>query len=92
VPASHGCIRLTNWDAIALAHLVRKGTLWNAFFDLPGHPIARCRGFDVTIMPLPLITVLIVYGISASKDGTFDTKWYRPLDFVLAGRPPVSVR
>jgi lipoprotein-anchoring transpeptidase ErfK/SrfK len=24
--ASHGCIRLTNWDALALAHLVRKGT------------------------------------------------------------------
>jgi lipoprotein-anchoring transpeptidase ErfK/SrfK len=24
--ASHGCIRLTNWDAIALAQLVRKGT------------------------------------------------------------------
>jgi lipoprotein-anchoring transpeptidase ErfK/SrfK len=24
--ASHGCIRLTNWDALALAQLVRKGT------------------------------------------------------------------
>jgi len=24
--ASHGCIRLTNWDALALAHLVHKGT------------------------------------------------------------------
>jgi len=24
--ASHGCIRLTNWGALALAHLVRKGT------------------------------------------------------------------
>jgi lipoprotein-anchoring transpeptidase ErfK/SrfK len=24
--ASHGCVRLTNWDALALAHLVRKGT------------------------------------------------------------------
>ena len=23
---SHGCIRLTNWDALALAKLVRKGT------------------------------------------------------------------
>jgi lipoprotein-anchoring transpeptidase ErfK/SrfK len=25
--ASHGCIRLTNWDALALAAMVRKGTL-----------------------------------------------------------------
>jgi lipoprotein-anchoring transpeptidase ErfK/SrfK len=24
--ASHSCIRLTNWDALALAHIVRKGT------------------------------------------------------------------
>ena len=24
---SHGCVRLTNWDAIALANLVRKGTV-----------------------------------------------------------------
>jgi lipoprotein-anchoring transpeptidase ErfK/SrfK len=24
--ASHGCIRLTNWDALALARMVRKGT------------------------------------------------------------------
>jgi lipoprotein-anchoring transpeptidase ErfK/SrfK len=24
--ASHGCIRLTNWDALTLAQLVRKGT------------------------------------------------------------------
>ena len=24
--ASHGCVRLTNWDALALAKLVRKGT------------------------------------------------------------------
>jgi lipoprotein-anchoring transpeptidase ErfK/SrfK len=23
---SHGCVRLTNWDVIALAHMVRKGT------------------------------------------------------------------
>jgi lipoprotein-anchoring transpeptidase ErfK/SrfK len=23
---SHGCIHLTNWDALALAHLVKKGT------------------------------------------------------------------
>ena len=23
---SHGCIRLTNWDALALAKLVHKGT------------------------------------------------------------------
>ena len=23
---SHGCIRLTNWDALALARLVKKGT------------------------------------------------------------------
>jgi lipoprotein-anchoring transpeptidase ErfK/SrfK len=23
---SHGCIRLTNWDAVALGKLVRKGT------------------------------------------------------------------
>jgi lipoprotein-anchoring transpeptidase ErfK/SrfK len=23
---SHGCIRLTNWDALALARLVHKGT------------------------------------------------------------------
>jgi lipoprotein-anchoring transpeptidase ErfK/SrfK len=23
---SHGCVRLTNWDALALAHLVKKGT------------------------------------------------------------------
>jgi lipoprotein-anchoring transpeptidase ErfK/SrfK len=23
---SHGCVRLTNWDALALAKLVRKGT------------------------------------------------------------------
>ena len=23
---SHGCLRLTNWDALALAKLVRKGT------------------------------------------------------------------
>ena len=23
---SHGCIRLTNWDALALATMVRKGT------------------------------------------------------------------
>lgn len=25
--ASHGCVRLTNWDALALAAMVRKGTL-----------------------------------------------------------------
>jgi lipoprotein-anchoring transpeptidase ErfK/SrfK len=24
---SHGCVRLTNWDALALAHMVRKGTV-----------------------------------------------------------------
>src|SRR5262249_8899496 len=24
--ASHGCVRLTNWDALALAQLVHKGT------------------------------------------------------------------
>jgi lipoprotein-anchoring transpeptidase ErfK/SrfK len=24
--ASHGCVRLTNWDALALAHMVRRGT------------------------------------------------------------------
>ena len=24
---SHGCVRLTNWDALALAKLVRKGTV-----------------------------------------------------------------
>jgi lipoprotein-anchoring transpeptidase ErfK/SrfK len=23
---SHGCIHLTNWDALALAHLIKKGT------------------------------------------------------------------
>ena len=23
---SHGCVRLTNWDAITLGHLVAKGT------------------------------------------------------------------
>ena len=23
---SHGCIRLTNWDALALARMVKKGT------------------------------------------------------------------
>ena len=23
---SHGCVRLTNWDALALARLMRKGT------------------------------------------------------------------
>ncbi|HEX2215610.1 MAG TPA: L,D-transpeptidase [Xanthobacteraceae bacterium] len=23
---SHGCVRLTNWDALALAHMVKKGT------------------------------------------------------------------
>jgi lipoprotein-anchoring transpeptidase ErfK/SrfK len=23
---SHGCVRLTNWDALALARLVKKGT------------------------------------------------------------------
>ena len=23
---SHGCVRLTNWDVVALAHMVRKGT------------------------------------------------------------------
>ena len=23
--ASHGCVRLTNWDALALAKMVRKG-------------------------------------------------------------------
>ena len=23
--ASHGCVRLTNWDALALARMVRKG-------------------------------------------------------------------
>ena len=23
---SHGCVHLTNWDALALAHLVKKGT------------------------------------------------------------------
>ena len=25
--ASHGCVRLTNWDALALAHMVRRGTV-----------------------------------------------------------------
>src|SRR5262249_11682175 len=25
-PASHGCVRLTNWDAMKLAGLVRPGT------------------------------------------------------------------
>jgi len=25
--ASHGCVRLTNWDALALAGMVKKGTL-----------------------------------------------------------------
>jgi lipoprotein-anchoring transpeptidase ErfK/SrfK len=25
--ASHGCVRLTNWDALALARMVRKGTI-----------------------------------------------------------------
>jgi lipoprotein-anchoring transpeptidase ErfK/SrfK len=25
--ASHGCVRMTNWDAVALAKLVRKGTV-----------------------------------------------------------------
>ena len=25
--ASHGCVRMTNWDARALAHLVRRGTI-----------------------------------------------------------------
>jgi lipoprotein-anchoring transpeptidase ErfK/SrfK len=24
---SHGCVRMTNWDALALALLVRKGTV-----------------------------------------------------------------
>ena len=24
---SHGCVRMTNWDALALASLVRKGTV-----------------------------------------------------------------
>jgi lipoprotein-anchoring transpeptidase ErfK/SrfK len=24
--ASHGCVRLTNWDAAALGHAVKKGT------------------------------------------------------------------
>src|SRR5262249_23595180 len=24
--ASHGCVRLTNWDALTLAQMVRKGT------------------------------------------------------------------
>ena len=23
---SHGCVRMTNWDALALAKMVRKGT------------------------------------------------------------------
>jgi len=33
--ASHGCVRLTNWDAVALASMVKKGVPVQ-FDDLPG--------------------------------------------------------
>jgi lipoprotein-anchoring transpeptidase ErfK/SrfK len=36
--ASHGCIRLTNWDAIALAQLVRKGTPVDFINEDTSHP------------------------------------------------------
>ena len=38
---------------------------------------ARHDEFVIATRVATLVTVLIVYGISASKDGTFDTTWYR---------------
>jgi lipoprotein-anchoring transpeptidase ErfK/SrfK len=37
---SHGCVRLTNWDAIKLASLVRRGTPVD-FVEAPGAPAAQ---------------------------------------------------
>jgi lipoprotein-anchoring transpeptidase ErfK/SrfK len=42
--ASHGCIRLTNWDAVALAQLVRKGTPVNFINEDTSHPSQRTHG------------------------------------------------
>jgi lipoprotein-anchoring transpeptidase ErfK/SrfK len=39
--ASHGCVRLTNWDARELAELVEKGT--SVQFVEPGVPLARTK-------------------------------------------------
>jgi lipoprotein-anchoring transpeptidase ErfK/SrfK len=42
--ASHGCIRLTNWDAIALAQLVRKGTPVDFINEDTSYPPERTHG------------------------------------------------
>jgi len=39
--ASHGCVRLTNWDALALAAAVHKGT--KVVFVGPGDPDAKAK-------------------------------------------------
>jgi hypothetical protein len=41
--ASHGCIRLTNWDAVDLAKIVRRGTMVQ--FEDQDSPVVR-TGFE----------------------------------------------
>jgi len=40
--ASHGCVRLTNWDALALGAAVHKGT--KVAFTGPGNPDTKAKG------------------------------------------------
>jgi hypothetical protein len=54
---SHGCIRLTNWDALDLAGMVRRGTLVKfEDEDIPVVPLstsARATGTQ-TVPPAPV--------------------------------------
>lgn len=49
---SRGCVRLTNWDAWELAHLVQPGTTQVQFLP-PGISIAQTRGDDIGSDPHP---------------------------------------
>jgi lipoprotein-anchoring transpeptidase ErfK/SrfK len=43
--ASHGCVRLTNWDAQRLADMLTKGTLVNFIEKPPGEPDGEFRAY-----------------------------------------------
>lgn len=47
--ASHGCVRLTNWDAVRLARMVRRGTVVK--FENQDTPVAPAAGGQASDRP-----------------------------------------
>ncbi len=83
---SHGCIRLTNWDALDLASMVGKGTAVH-FGDQPGST-GVVPPIPATPAPTPIAPALSLAAPALSQAGTPMTA--APAQAGDSGRPPVT--